>query len=338
MPRSASESPSPRLQREADRWLLKIKSGQATARDVAALRHWRSLSPAHALAFDRARQAWDALGAVGEAWRVMGPTAAATPAPRPARRLFLGAGLALAGTAAAAAAVYPPLGLWPSLQELRADLRTGPGERRRVELAGGSWLELNTRTAAGHQAAPGEERVTLIAGELIAVGPRLPGGPAIGVRTGEVRVMLARGAADGDADAVAEAPQMQVRLAEDGVYVTCLAGAVELHHPAGLARLRPRERLRFTPQGLGDAQVVDIERLSAWRHGVLMFRDTPLAEAVDEINRYRAGRVVVMNEALARRRLSGTFRIERLDEVFDQLQAALGARVRRMPGGLVLLG
>ena len=36
-----------------------------------------------------------------------------------------------------------------------------------------------------------------------------------------------------------------------------------------------------------------------WREGVLVFRDMPLSEAVAEINRYRPGRIMVLDDALA---------------------------------------
>ena len=45
-----------------------------------------------------------------------------------------------------------------------------------------------------------------------------------------------------------------------------------------------------------------------WREGVLVFRDMPLSEAVAEINRYRPGRIMVLDDALAARRVSGVSR------------------------------
>ena len=83
---------------------------------------------------------------------------------------------------------------------------------------------------------------------------------------------------------------------------------------------------------------VDAAVATAWRSGVLVFRDTPLADVVGEINRYRAGRVVVIDSHLAQSRLSGRFRIDRLSEVFAQIQEVLGARVTQLPGGIVVVG
>ena len=59
---------------------------------------------------------------------------------------------------------------------------------------------------------------------------------------------------------------------------------------------------------------------------------------VSEINRYRPGHVLVVDDKLARSRLNGRFRIDRLDTVFVQIREVLGASVTELPGGIVLLG
>ncbi len=57
------------------------------------------------------------------------------------------------GGAIAAAAGYlvirPPLDMWPSIEELSADYRTGEGEQRKVMLAPDISVELNTQTSPG---------------------------------------------------------------------------------------------------------------------------------------------------------------------------------------------
>ena len=50
------------LQREAQQWLIRLTSGQATTSDAAEFRRWCALSTDHAQAFANARQLWQALG------------------------------------------------------------------------------------------------------------------------------------------------------------------------------------------------------------------------------------------------------------------------------------
>ena len=46
---------------------------------------------------------------------------------------------------------------------------------------------------------------------------------------------------------------------------------------------------------------VDTDRVVAWRQGWLVFDQQPLSQVVDELNRYRRGHLVLMNEQLGKR-------------------------------------
>ncbi|MFG0233347.1 DUF4880 domain-containing protein, partial [Achromobacter sp. 413638] len=65
------------LDSEAEAWVRRIQSGQATRRDALALREWCAHSDAHAAAFERARRAWVDIGQAGRAFRAAHPRAAA---------------------------------------------------------------------------------------------------------------------------------------------------------------------------------------------------------------------------------------------------------------------
>ncbi|MCQ8130635.1 FecR family protein, partial [Methylomonas sp. WSC-6] len=75
----------------------------------------------------------------------------------------------------------------------------------------------------------------------------------------------------------------------------------------------------------------------AWQRRQVVFNRQPLAEVLDEVNRYRAGRIVAVNPDLAERVLSGVFNVGDADAVVDALQATLHAQAVNLPGGLVLL-
>ena len=76
---------------QAEAWVRRIQSGQATRRDALALREWCAHSDAHAAAFERARRAWVDIGQAGRAfraasarrrrWRARPPGAAARGRP-----------------------------------------------------------------------------------------------------------------------------------------------------------------------------------------------------------------------------------------------------------------
>jgi transmembrane sensor len=66
----------------------------------------------------------------------------------------------------------------------------------------------------------------------------------------------------------------------------------------------------YSSNGIGSAVAIDAAAVTAWQQGVVIFRSTPITEVVAEVNRYRAGRVILTNVALGRRELNARFRIE----------------------------
>jgi transmembrane sensor len=241
----------------------------------------------------------------------------------PSRRLILGGGLAAAAAACGYAVVKPPLDLWPSLAEMTADYRTATGEQRQIALPGEVSVRLNTQTSIALRSRDGSaDRVELIAGEA-------------SFATAESKRPLAVLAADGQA--VASDARFDVRLAGTAVCVTCTGGSVQVQYRDDATAIAPGQQIRYSENGLESVATIDTELVTAWQQGVLIFRLTPLAEVVEEINRYRQGRVILLNRALAHKPVSGRFRIDHMDEILLRLDQAFGAQSRSLPGGIVLL-
>ena len=321
------------IERDAVAWVQLLAAGEATSADAAAFATWRAQSPAHAAAFAEAERVWGRTATVGRALQDPGVDYRAeldTLARRGRtihRRAMLGGGLAVVAAAAAYGVTDPPWRMWPSLSELRADYRTGTGEQRAVTVAGDVAVDLNTQSSVAVRAAgDAEDRIELIAGEA-------------SFATKSARRSLVVIAADGMT--VTDGGRFDVRHMQAGsdapVSVTCLEGLVRIEHRAGVAALRPGQRVRYDTADLGQIVAVDLGAASDWHRGIVEFRATPLTEAVEEINRYRPGRIVLMNAALGQRQLSGRFRIDQMDKVLLQLEHAFNARLQRLPGGIVLL-
>lgn len=326
-----SERPdvSDRLRRDAVTWVQRLLSGQATAADGDALRDWLAGDAARAAAFAEARGAWTALGA---ARQVAGPDAidALVAGVRRhqaiRRRTFLAGGLA--ATAVAAGVVrHPPLELWPSLGELMADHRTAVGEQRQLTLGEDISVRLNTRTSIVLRPPGGDTaRIELITGEAAFTAAAAP----------RRLTVLALGGST-----IGSGAQFDVRhlggSAGRSVCVTCLDGVVDLDQRDAGVTLRAGQRVRYDESGFQSVEAVDLEVASAWQRGIVVFRATPLVDVVDEINRYRPGRIVLVNPELGRRLVSGRFRTDRLDEILTRLELAFGAHLQTLPGGLALL-
>lgn len=332
------------LESEGLDWVNRLLSGAVTAQDAKAFRAWRSSSAAHGEAFAEAvrfrhavrgailaerGEVRDSRRAVGTA-RISSLTGLATselgrsdlPTPaRLSRRVLLTGGLA--ASFAGYMVVDPPAALWPSWSEFMSDYRTGAGQARQVAVAPGVAMELNTRTSITLDHSGPITGVHLISGEAM-ITARRPAEAPFAVLAGAGRTRVAEASVD-------------VRLDGDKVCVTCLSGAVEISHPRGRQSVQAGQQVTYTGDEVGSMQPVDAAVTTAWRRGLLIFRDAPLEHVVDELNRYRRGRIVLVGTALARRPVYGVFQIREIGRAVKQVQQLTGARATNLPGGLVVL-
>ena len=128
-----------------------------------------------------------------------------------------------------------------------------------------------------------------------------------------------------------------LRCDESAVGVTCLEGTVTVEVGQFRRVLSPNHRLVYDLEDVGEPTLIDAAVATAWRRGMLVFRQEPLSAVVAEINRYRPGNILISDEQLAGRRVDGTFYVAQLDQFFDQVRSAFGARVTRLPGGIVVI-
>jgi transmembrane sensor len=238
------------------------------------------------------------------------------------RRAVLGGGLA-AAAAAGYAVVQPPLGLWPSLQELSADYRTAKGEQRKVQVTPGVSLDLNTQTSIALRSLQSQPTIELISGEVLVSAQR----PA----TGSL-VLLAAGG-----QIAASEAQFNAQCFDAAVSVTCLEGTIDVQHSGQSARIGKGQQLAYSRAGIGTSVSVDPAQVTAWQSGLLIFRDRPLAAVVEEVNRYRPGKIVIVSAELRQRAVNGDFEIKKLDSFVTQVEQLFGAHATSLPGGLVLL-
>lgn len=320
-PRSSVPGHDSALHREAREWLLLLTSGRATTADASGFRRWCDQSAAHARAFAETRLLWDNLGTAARG-------VAAQRATRPGRRRLMSRRTFIGGAVAASAALLvarSPLQLWPSLPDVLADYRTATGEQRQVQLAPGVVVEMNTQTAMNVRTVDGRvEGIELLTGEIqLQVTGDQPH-PFV------VHALHGRISAQGGA-------QCNVRCLDERVQVTSLDGGVRLEYDGRSERVARAEQAGYDQRGLQPSTPADTEAAIAWRRRVLVFDDRPLAEVVAEINRYRPGRIILTNDALAARKVHARFSLNQLGDAATLIHQAFGASVRSLPGGIVLV-
>ncbi len=308
------------LRQEARSWVVKLTSGTATDADAWQLSAWRNRSPAHEGAYRDAVSLWNQLAPVANRQALADSTLQQRRRVVRRRRL-IGGGAAVAASVGLIV-TGERLALIPSVDEMLAEYRTGTGEQRRLTLADGSLVEMNTQTSLSVRYSAAERQVTLAGGEATFTVQADPQRPFIVA------------AAGGETRAIGTV--FDVRRDGGVVCVTCLEGKVEVRRHTSTVLL-PAQHVRYSDAGLGAVATVDPDLITGWRQGILVFRDETLAGVVAELNRYRPGLIVLAGGDHADQHVSGVFHLDRLAEVMEQLERIGGVRALALPGRLVIL-
>jgi transmembrane sensor len=296
-----------RLNAEASAWLARIQ-GPRGGEARGALQDWLRADPAHQEAFERATELWDLLP---------GAVASAEVPQRSVSRRFVPLAIA------ASLAVVAGVGAMTALRDRPLTFDTRVGEQRTAALDDGSRVSLNTDSHVTVKFARDEREVSLDRGEAVFDVAHDAGRPFV-VVAGDERIK-------------ALGTSFIVRRDGDRVRVTLLAGKVEVTRMGGLlAVLSPGERISATPDTVPILDRPLLDSITAWRHGELRFRDTPLSEAVAEVNRYGGKRVIVNDARLASLPISGVFAAANPAEFAAAVAQLHGLRVQR-EGEAVLL-
>lgn len=303
--------------REARTWLVTLTSGRATEADAEAFREWLRADPRRQAAFAAQKQLWRDVGPAVQAVVAEGARNRARKSLVTGRRAFLGGALA---ASAAYLAFKPPLGLWPGLDVLGADYRTAAGEQRRVALDNAVDVQMNTQT-----------RINV---------SRDGGGAVIELADGEAEIRSGAAAAvvvAGKGRITAKDALFNVRYIDGETRLCCLSGVVRLAHEQGVFDIVANRELRYDDRRVMPPVQVDPAIVTAWRQGWLVFDQQPLAQVVDELNRYRRGRLVLMNDQLGKRLVQARFSLAQVADAERLIRDAYGARVTRLPAGVVVL-
>ncbi|MGH8549391.1 MAG: FecR family protein [Methylococcales bacterium] len=307
MPSAEPDSAFRPLDEQACAWLVRYYSGEMDASERERLHRWRLEAPGHEQAWRRAEALWRGIEPLSQ--RAI-PGSRPLPVERAVRSTQQRRGAwrhAFAGAVLAAIAVcslFPPL-------DWQADYLTGKGERLTRTLADGSRLTLNTDSAVAINFDHHTRRVKLLSGEAFVEVAKDVNHPfVVSAEEGEVRAV---------------GTAFSVRRQDGGLRVELLEGIVDvvdrLHQRK--ERLHPGQVAELDPDAVHIDPPRDIDSLASWRQGYLQFDGVALSEAIEQINRYRPGRVVLLDEQLGRHRVSGLYRLDALDEALDTLTIAV---------------
>ena len=307
-------SPTQDIEAVAAEWLMRREEPEWSSEDETGLQSWLDQSYAHKAAYWRLECGWRAADRIG----ALGPVSRTRDrGQREGRPKWQP--LAIAASIAAALAVIPATIYLVSTSPTSVSrYRTSLGGHEQVALSDGSTVELNTATAIRASVSKRQRDVWLENGEAF-FSVRHMGVPFV-VHAGShlVTVLGTKFSVSRDGD------QVRVAVIEGRVRVSN-ANAGE---PAPTTTVTRGAILEA--QGASTLVVQDVEprveRLLAWREGMLQFDSTPLEDAAAEFNRYNQHNIIGTGKAGAMP-IGGSFKPANVHAFARLLHEAYGLRV-----------
>lgn len=309
--------------RQAAEWHARLGVRSVSTETLEAFFLWRA-EPANADAYRRVEAIWARSQDLSDRPGIRKALdEAMTRKVRPGLAERYGRTLFAAATVTAVAVLGVAVWFWSARGEV---LSTGVGEQRVVQLADGSTVRLDTGSAVRVRMGDAGRRLVLERGQALFTVAHDPARPFV-VEAGGTEV-------------AALGTVFDVRRMGGTVRVTLVEGVVQVSGPPGSepTQMRAGEQARVT---LGSVRTtpVDVKTATSWTDGRLIFADTPLGEAVAEVNRYLKDPVVLGEGVDGRTPVNGVFRAGDRSAFASAAAAGLGLDVvGRADGSLLLSG
>ncbi len=336
-----------------DDLIIRVLTGDASEFEVERLTRWRAQSAENDTHF------WE----IAQIWELTAPEAPVDLAtPPPAQEILDSAG---------AGAVTPPSVKGPTGDALggeRSESQTSEGEERaskpRIRPPWKVWglmaasvaalalgiQAFGERPLAEFHAPAGETRtVTLEDGTIVRLGQgsqlrvwgdagtravSLEGRAFFAVTRDETRPFVVR---TGPGEIRVLGTRFEVAEERDEVRAVVVEGQVALSNRAGSVEVPAggvaRMRVGQTPTS---ELVGDPWSLLNWPDGILVFQNTPLAEAAEEVSRHFQRPLVVSDSTVGTRRVTAWFQGEAFEEIADALCAVTGTACTPAPEGVFI--
>jgi transmembrane sensor len=294
---------------DAARWFARLRSPECGATERHAFETWLAASDEHRSAYEKvartASRVTDALKS-DPRLRAMLDTELAKSSDRPLhkstapvarwRRLSIAAAW-FAAIGMVAIGALPRVSAPPAAESLISYTNSEP-RGKTVLLDDGSTLHLDTGSEVTVALSKAQRRLTLRQGrayfEVAHDAQRPFTVDAAGTRT------------------TALGTKFEVRLEPQGVTVTLAEGSVSVRPSDAKGRwkelLEPGQQLSIDAGAThNEKRQVDATRVTGWAEGRLYFDGVPLAQVLQDVNRYSSTKVVLGDERLAATPIGGNF-------------------------------
>jgi len=313
----SASSKQQQLLKRALEWFFLLQSEHCSDEDKQRFDQWLRANEANQVAYQEAERLWSQLDQLKSAAELPELVRMRRPQHKSRATRTLGiSGLLLVASLLITAG-------WNEYHAETLIYVTRLGEQQDVILTDGSTVKLNTDTRLHARVSLLSRTLRLEQGEVLFDVQHEWLRPFI-VETGRLKIRDI-------------GTRFNVRLDNAGLpgetsTVAVLQGAVEING----ARLNEgfQRNYRSHPDG-GPAiveQAADTERIEAWQHGRLIFRQTSLHDVAAELQRYHPVRFVFTDPILVDKTISGSFAANDLSLFLDGLEKILPVKVTHLPG------
>ena len=305
------------ITRTAIDWMLRLESGHACPSQRQVFKAWLAESPEHLAAWQRVA------GVLKSPVADLKSVDRRSPGQlRAARQALLSSPSVTGKGVFKSGLLIVLLGLGAAgianrdtpLMGLLADQHTATGERKTIELADGSRLTLNARSAVDIEFSAGQRRVHLREGALqvdVAADAQRPF--VVSTAQGQVRALGTR---------------FMVRQGEDESVASVQQHSVQLDTLGGQQlRVANGHAASFTANQI-DPQTATARSQADWVDGRVELHDEPLAALVDALRPYQRGLLRISPEA-AKVRVYGVFPLDDTSQTLSALAQTLPITVTR---------
>lgn len=285
---------------EALNWFVRLRDAKLSESDRWEFEAWLAKDEAHDAALRHAEALWKRFDiAQPEFDKLRHPSSLSR------RNLLLGS-LAIAAGGAGFYAAYGP--------DVFVDHRTAVGERRTISLADQSTVELGSNSALS-VAFTGEQReVVLHRGEgFFDVAPD-------GRRPFIVR------AAGGITKALGT--RFDIKYVDNVVTVSVIEHAVTVEAGSSPSLMIDKGwQVCYDESRLSKPSPANLESVEAWRRDRLVFDDVPLRRVLAELDRYRRGRIVLLDNQVGKIAVTAIFDTKQVDAALRTIADTLPVRI-----------
>jgi transmembrane sensor len=296
-------------------WWTRLDCRAPTPQEREAFVLWLTRDPANRETFEKVCRIWGDL----EGLRPLIDEFEVRP-PRRTRHVRVTGGLAALAFALLSYVYFDEawIMLW-------AQVRTGVAETQMVQLADGSRIELGPRSAISLDFDEGKRNVTLLRGEAwfdVAPDADRP-----------FSVLIARGSV------TALGTSFDISTTGERTEVTVAQHRVRVMSGGPAIIVDEGEQSAFGPGVAAvDPYRVQVDHVTAWRRGKLIFDDRPLTEVVSVLGHYLRGYILVLDPSIRERRVSGVFDAAEPMAAISAIEKALGLRALNLGYLVVLTG